>query len=365
MNPNFSEWFRAANLDPQKEILTDRWQGIENFCEKKINTNDIFELVRLFFQKHGNNDFRENFIKTFADVDSAFPKKNEMELSVLAGVTLINVIKNNNKLGTLVMLTCKSISFLNSTPSVQDILVKIEKKFQNKTAKIRENLVESPKINFDLLKNEDLLKNLTTDVETNAWTPANKSANFISFFKNLQNILTEIEEALSSSEKERKIFREDSQILWWMTGEWCDDLKTPYKELDIATASVVSGKELADLVNVFPGPYSTYAVLKKMLPVFDNDSNKTKTLTSTVDSLSREWRKNTIEDYPPNLTKELTPIITAIEKSLEVQKTKVWAPVFEGLTGYTSNSIKPQPIDLAYQVYLECVLIKYLNVIKD
>jgi len=92
MNKNFSEWYRTANIEPTDEMLQNRWQGVQNYLEKKFDCSDVLNLVRLFFVLPVDIEFLQGFIVAFNEVDHAFPKKNKLELSVLAGSTLVEII---------------------------------------------------------------------------------------------------------------------------------------------------------------------------------------------------------------------------------------------------------------------------------
>ena len=46
MHTDFSEWFRAANLELPGEVLQKRWAGVDAF---EVGRNEVVSLVEVFF----------------------------------------------------------------------------------------------------------------------------------------------------------------------------------------------------------------------------------------------------------------------------------------------------------------------------
>lgn len=356
MNKNFSEWYRTANIDPTDEILQSRWQGIEKYCKNDIGAYCVLELVRLFFKQPVEEGFREDFINAFCEVDSAFSKKkNATELSVLAGATLVYHIENFDDLA---MLALMAASFNKRKACVPDLLTEVKNIFVNKTSEIREIKEKMTNIQFGVPSNKKLLESLKNAKEENTWKPIEMSDIFFSYFTALKKVLDEIKIITNNNMSQQKVYREDSQILWWMTGEWSRDLQKPFNQLKIPEACIVSGKELADLVGVLPGPYAAKAVLHKALSVFPEDNVKDITLSTAINQLDKVWRQQVANIYTAEKTKEITPLLAGISESLKVEKGSEWKPAYKKLTGFDSDNIKMPALELAYQMYLECLVVK-------
>ena len=83
MNSDFSEWFRAAGMEPQADELQKRWAGVDAF---EAGRDEVVSLVELFFGFCGGKDtFLASFRKAFQDADASFRMRdNDRELAVLA-----------------------------------------------------------------------------------------------------------------------------------------------------------------------------------------------------------------------------------------------------------------------------------------
>lgn len=358
MIKNFSDWYRTVSIEPTDEMLQNRMQGIEKYCKNGITIYEVFELVRLFFERPVGDEFREGFFNAFYEVDSAFSKKNNLELSVLAGAALVYFIGNYGKLDDPAMLALLTVSFNNRKASVPDVLTEIKNTFVNKTSEIRKITKETTLTQSGVPSNKKLLDSLKNAETTNTWDPAVISSVLSTYFEALTKLLSEVKQSVNCSMLQQKVYREDSQILWWMTGEWSRDLKKPFNQLKVPEACVVAGKELADLVELLPGPYASKAVLHKALSVFPEDDVKNITLATAINQLDKGWRQQVVNIYSAETTKDITPLLASLSESLKVEKSSEWKPAYKKLTGFDADKIKIPALELAYQMYLECLVVK-------
>ncbi|WP_366924197.1 hypothetical protein MFMK1_001155 [Metallumcola ferriviriculae] len=251
----------------------------------------------------------------------------------------------------------KTLAFNERKYPVPEIFDEVQKRFDIKTAKIRENL--SPvKINTSISRK--ILKSLKGAKDTEEWNSQVMAEEFYDYISNLNKWKTEINLKIIKNERQQKIYLEDSQILWWMTGEWSRDLKKPFNQMQVTESSIVIGKELADLVNILPGPYASEAVINKTLSSL-GDSNARCTMAEIIDKQSNDWKQILAENYPSEKTKEITPLLLAIDKSNEVEGAKEWLPAFKKLTGFNADEIELSAFSFAYQIYLECLVVKCLK----
>lgn len=353
MNKNFPEWYSTANIAANDSTLESRWKGIEKFCEENINTQDVLELTRIFFNRPVEDKFRENFVNVFFEIDKAFPQKNDLELSVLAGAALIDIIERYDGLDDLAMLALMALSFNNRKMFVPNILKEVNNEFIIKTSKIRNDLGIISEIETSIPSVSKLLENF----KAGAISPE-LAGSFSTYFADLTKLLEEVLKSTNTNARQQQIYREDSQILWWMTGEWSRDLQKPFKEMKTAEVSFIIGKELADLVKVLPGPYASKAVLNKTLRAFSSDDQRDTILLAAVNALNKDWKLQVLKTYPADKTKEITPLLAAISCSLQVEKAIEWKSLYKKLTGFDPSTIKITSLEFAYQMYLECLVVK-------
>lgn len=363
MDRDFSEWYRVANIEPTDILLKSRWQGIENYLDNDITCSDTLELVRLFFKKSTQKEFYDTFIDSFIKADSTFPQKgNVIELSILAGAIIKEVVETINGINSIALLAVQTMAFNNRDVAVPEMFYKIREKFAEETALIRSDISSTLDIEDEIPSNEDLLNTIKQAQETDVWEIKQiLGMPFQNYLIKMNNYFASINE----QKRKTSIYSEDSQVLWWMTGEWSRDLNMPFKQIDLPMASIIIGKELADLITIAPGPYSAQAVIHKVISQCRGKIQSKSTLTNNIDSLSREWRAMAIAKYKPMETDVITPILTGITKSLEVGKEREWLSAFENMMKFDAERVKMLQVDFAYQMYLECLLIKSINAMEE
>ena len=362
MHRSFAEWYRTVDVDPQDVRLQKRWQGIEGYCKNDIGSHDVLELTRLFFQKPVGVEFRKSFVNAFYEIDNAFPEKNNLELSVLAGATIVYALENYDKIDNLAVLAMLSASFNKRSITVPSILTEIKDTFVCMTAKIRESMEDNFNFQSSVPSHKKMIEKFNAAKENPAlWSATEIGEGFSAYAIALNKHLTEIRKFAQESLLKQSILQEDSQILWWMTGEFSRDMQKPFRSFKPSEVCVIIGKELADLVKILPGPYASNAVLYKVLSVFPENETENITFSTAINKLGKIWRQRTIEAYPAKITKEITPLLSAISGSLDVDGATEWKPAYKKLTGFDASNIKMSASKLAYQMYLECLVIKSMK----
>src|SRR5437016_5348889 len=259
MHKYFPDWYRAAGLDPTADTLEKRWQAVEGFS-KKIKLQNALELVRIFYNRPTvGADFSDRYSATFQAADPTFSTRdNAVELRVLSGATIAHIIETTRTTLTdavaLAMLCgfCRGLrqKILNS-----EIVQSARNYLANESVRERDVgpsfEVKTPDTDLDELLNtltEASTGSSLTSIQEPLRPPFEKLAEAISALASSVNkVAGQFANAID-------VHREESDILWWIFGEHSRDLKKRMSELSLPFAALVSGKELADLIRVIPGP---------------------------------------------------------------------------------------------------------------
>ena len=128
-------------------------------------------------------------------------------------------------------------------------------------------------------------------------------------------------------------------------------------KLHPSVASLVAGKELADLTCIIPGLFSAEAFLNKIVVnAIPNEMHET-SLMEAVNNAPVEWKKKWIQETNPKAIEDLCPVHYAITKSIEFQGLGSWAAVINKNVGIEADQ-KITPTKLALQVYQENLFIR-------
>lgn len=164
---------------------------------------------------------------------------------------------------------------------------------------------------------------------------------------------------LDNQHKQITIAREESNLLWWLFGEFSRDENKPFAELGFPTALLHLGKEAADLTEILPGHIATKGILSKALTLLDQRSEKpmpdSVSLSELVGAGGPVWPECKSSPVLP-----LCHIHRAMKMKMDGGRSDGWKKSFEQKAPFKSTH-KFTLLDTAYQVYQECLLIRAVN----
>lgn len=347
MKQFFSESYSRVNLGISPEQLELRWQGIEQYREKE--ELDVFELVKLYYGLKNDEEFLQEFVKIFNDLDISFTQNNKRELGLLSGIILAILMENKDyQLKVIFSTIC--LSRYNLDVVLPEIIEKAIKRFGSLAAKSREE--------------NHVYKNVPTKpftdcakaLKENPSMDETQIQNLEAVYRSIASSITALVSNQREMRTELELYREESSILSWICGEWSNDLNIQLsKKRTQKSMALVLAKELADLVSVLPGPYASKAFIKKMLDLCKADKT-TCSLVELVDSLDNNNKQCIIDGY--DCEAEITPILYSVKCSLEVGVPDVWKHTVSGRVGFDLPSAENNILDWAELMYLECMLVK-------
>jgi hypothetical protein len=366
MHKYFAEWYRAAGLQPKAEDLEKRWQGLENFA-KKIKVQNAIELVRLFYARPPQvSDFVERYSAALQSADPTFPmRENGLELQVLAGATVAHIVEKTRTTVTdavALAVLCDYCQGLRQNVLNSEILEYARAYLAEKAVRMRESdgnfAVTEPDVDL-----EDSLDTLITAATGTNLTSLKEPIRppFEQLADAISKLAASVNKMGEKLAQETRSHREESNILWWVFGEHSRDLDTRMTELQLPFATLLAGKELADLVKIVPGPIAASAFLDKMLRFADPELSKSTSIKDAVNAAPREWRVRLIEEVAARGVEDICPVHLAVQKSLEVEKPTEWLAPFERASDLKSKGAIA-PLDLATQVYHERMLMRAVNI---
>ena len=322
MHGDFSEWFRSAGMNPPADVLQKRWAGVEAI---QFDADEIVSLTELFFGFFdGKDTYVAQFRKVFQDADSSFRMRdNNQELSVLAGAALVVVMDSDLiELGDLAALALVSSAAQNlrAAPCVAEIPERAVKHLGRRA-------VSRGKIKADDAPQDE-----------------NKTE-------------------LLKLRRELDVIGEESNVLWWIFGETSRDTGKRWSKCTVPQAALMAGKELADLARIAPGPASAAALLDRIVRHAKAKPPAQVAVKDAIASMPLDWRQKLAGDCCPDTLKNLRPISQGIKMSVELAANEAWVGALAPSTKIQRGS-KIAPRLLAYQFFLECVLVSLWSKVK-
>lgn len=318
----FSDWYRSASVPPDNIPLEKRWEAIEAF---DVDAAEVTSLTQLFYElRLSDASFPERFRTEFNKADPNFQMSgNDRELVVLAGAMLVEVMDNyTREFADLAGLCLFCAAFQNvraaAVPQIPELAVTyLSKRSANRAAPVKGS-AESKLV----------------DALTAAGGP------YATLAPEFQKVQLEF-----------PIVAEEINALWWLFSETSRDLKQRLSELPVGAVCLVSGKELADLTRIMPGPLAARAFLDRAVRAGRRKIAASISIADVVSQAPKVWRAAHYGKPLPNELDGILPMNQAVRLSVQALD-DAWRPMFETATGISPDA-KSAPDALAYQTYLE------------
>ncbi len=361
MHDDFADWYRPCTSGTEGnltgDLLVKRWQGVEKIAASP--GHDVLDLARLALARNGvPAPFLSKFRAAFKEADPTFQMSgNDLELGVLAGSTLCQIfaeVADEADEASLALLCASGITKGPdwSEPFVSHASAYMDNRLRNIRAVRR---VHVPQLATKKLKQQfDLFA--TKLAESNPSNTSEAAKQLSDAWLQAMTAATETAAAaIGELDRQSDLRREETDVLWWMTAGVSRDLGDTFRQLKTAAASVVAGKELADLVSP-PGVLPAKSILHSIItPATGRDAGKPIPINAAVNASTAEWRGRLVKGTVIERIEDLCPLLAALKKSLTTDEADGWMPAYKKAYGVDPKTALA-PVDLAHQVYRECLL---------
>ncbi|HZZ26778.1 MAG TPA: GTPase-associated system all-helical protein GASH [Pirellulales bacterium] len=356
MKDYFAEWYEIANLQPSPETLERRWQGVEK-AAGALDSDDINQIGRCYHSITNDVGGPTVLIDALREADSTFVPLNHLqELAVLSGAVLHEALGDKNtdiaNLAALVTVvpTVQGLRTSSVVPRLVDIA---EQYLADRSRALRS--APLPQLKGSVV-NKELVEAVSKAFNENAAPSATEPFGKIIATQN--TIMKAQAASIGILADAYELLREESDMLWWLTGMHSRIATIPFSELKLGPSILLIGRELADLTRVIPGPLAMGAFAKRMLAqCFGSESSKDIQLATSINGLSRDIRDSWAKDAAKNDELPMCPIFNAVINSVSVAKDSEWLPLFKK-SQHLEAKLKIAPDLLCRQVYLETLLLR-------
>lgn len=354
MNTYFSDWYREANINPEHSWLEPRWKAVE-LAAQDASATSICELARLYHAREAKDpDFEQQFRLKFQETDNAFQMSgNEFEISLLAGATLMQIMQTYDHDGAIaaaLAIVCPTLQGACVKGIVSDIVVRTQEYLSRARVELRSN-PPSPSRMIPARFDDETLKPLVDFCTANNHAEVGKQLSIL--FKQVTPTLKSLTEDLQTLQEYQLLYREESDILWWLTGKFSRDLEIPFRDIAAKAICIVAGKELADMTCILPGPLGVPAILDAVISPALPD-NPEVTVSEAVYETDHDWRERLVKSLPPSASLDLSPVLFAVNESLRSGSATAMQSVFKSQFGINAKTMI-RSAQLAQQVYDECL----------
>lgn len=350
MRKQFAELYLRVCADSKPEQLEKRWKGIEEYCEQ--DEVDIYNLVKMAYSLSPTDEFKDRFTTIFQNIDISFQVSFVKEQELLSSICLMKLMKETD-LSLHIALAVICVSKYNIQISVPELGIEAYRVFGESSAEIREKSADLKKCS-NTISNKliESLKELPVLEQTHI---TELSSALTEIVRNINTIVQNQKQTLGII----NILQENSDILSWITGSWSNELEKPLtKGTSPKDIALLLAKELADFIQVIPGPYAFEAFLKKMIDNCKKDA-KSYSLVTMVDSIDDARKSSILSCYQMDDDKqENTPILFSIRCALDAKQPDVWKSTANNKLSINVEVTEHEALEWAKLLYFECLLVK-------
>ena len=345
---DFADRYAEAQLQPTAEIMAARKASAARIQEN-ADKAQILDLVCVYYGMKPNLDWFRDELRQEDVTFSLLAGARESVL--LAALILAARIEENDPVAILGVVAGSLMG--KRAPGEFDWLL-AEARSALAVDAVDARVPRKPVLP---IKHSIINNKLTQELTNAASDPAALGAAVVNLRAESQesaaHVARQVTDALERLHANARYQREESQILWWLFGEYSRSLDKPFSAFRPAQAALIGGVELAALTDASElGPVAASAVLERILRIAKRD-NKAQpvTLIAAVDGLGANLDSI---NAPAPVRAEICPILTAIAKASAIGN-GAWAAAFNKTTGMATDT-EFEPIDLAVQVYRECLI---------
>ena len=357
MHKNFGEWYRLVALEPDGSKLAKRWAGVQAWTTALRDSDEsVLETVRIF---HGipSKSSRDLFLAAFQKQDQAFPQRNELELQVLAGSSLVACVQSVGADGkglrtALIAGAALEAASLRATePRLDEVSREVLNGVQAISIGQRKRRAFDPnavrgKADAADVAMEQVAAAVNWEQLRVAVTPALRA---------LLEAVRGADRELGDAAHNLRCADEETDILWWIEGGCSRDTNKPWAALKEA-AAIIGGAELADLTDVALGPRDVAALLERVLSE-SKGKGKDSALAAYVNALPDDWARARTANLDDGAL-DLTPLTLATFHRGKSDPSS-WQQYFDSSSGMKS-SIPLTTARVARQAYVEAILLRTL-----
>lgn len=357
MDDFFPDLFGVVSLKPSAEELAARWAAVASLAESPTRTR-VTGLARLCAAAPGAE--QEPVIEAARAADPAFQTVNsDLEVRVLASATLCHWFLKSSNVADAASLGISAVTLggTRGDALVDFVQVRAKTYMQEEAVRVR----AAGRISAEVAADRRAAAVRAYQAAIPAGPAGQSAAGVGEQIATLVAALSQPQvDAIDGLLGQLEALREESNMCWWVVGEFSHDLQKPFNKIKSPADCLVAARELARMTVLLPGPRSASAFLGRVIA--NGRRSTSASIPEAVNATPREWRKSWLSSTAPTHVGNLAPVLTAVQHSLATESKTDWVSAFCLGTGL--DDIKLGPTELTVQAYTEDLLVQAVSAIR-
>lgn len=304
--------------------------------------------------------------EAFCETDEAYTNENVKELHILVGLLLYQYCqKTDNLLLTSIVICCYGVGWKLKSKFLYEKFLAFADETRLALRRVDQHMLVgmiNTRLSLKIIKAQ--LEDIVDEEEIAAEADE----------KEIDQLAIELEatkEQLRTLNRQNRVLafalavqREESDILWWMTAEWCEICQKSYRNMNKEEAALFSAYELSKNISFFLGPYASKNILMKMISLGGPVGQETSSVSALIDRLDDKMQLS----FEECRITELQPILSALtarKKAVQHGKVDKWKQYYEVNCEKDLDNLLLTPFEFSWQLYLEIELGRQLHAEGD
>lgn len=352
--------YKAVGLTTSPELVGTRLSAAQK-AYKSLDAQSIVPLTRaaLRISKPDELDF---LLSLLGKDDPTFDVRgDDVEIAIIAAAALFEMIESKGPLSLPAGLAVVAAGFGGVRPFVDtdlaplaaDSLTELQRGGRSKPTAATYRSKPALKEDLDGIEEQVEESNFAESVP-HIKKLFETSVNYTQ--AGLQDLANQLQRVIQHQSR----LEEEMNIHWWLVGGWSRDADKAFSDLKMERASLLAGKELADLTVTNAGVASAPALLSMVLEKGRRGAAKAVSLASQIPHTPIDERRRWSQALDgKSALATLVPLNLAAALAAESDDADDWKPRFQRLTGI-DPSVALAPLDSSLQFYREMLLIREL-----
>lgn len=350
------DWLRQAYVEPRAETIEARQAALTAYVES-LKLPQIPALIACFVL---GESCPEELVAEVQSTDATFTESLVLEGRLLAGAALRILLGDTTKVAVAAAygLVGAAYSRRELLPYPQHLDVGhawlVERGRQVRSIGQPSTQLVLNTIDFS----QPTLQRLKDQLQPNA------PQSYLNLIDPLFSATADLHSVVAALVTEAKALRqrsivhgEETDILWWILGETCNETELPFRTLPVGAAALLAALDLAQLTTLLPAHSSSHALLHRVLAAHGNPAEASTSLAEAINGVPREVRERMAAAMKGSSHPRLMPLTVALRSSLLTKGDLDWIPVFESACEISAGT-RLAPVTIATQFLVERLFLK-------
>jgi hypothetical protein len=356
MYEHFADWYSLVAPQFDAKRLENRWQAAEAYADS-LAPSRVPEAIRAILNRPNVQQEQDAIRQHAKKIDTTYISMNDgLELRVISAGAIAHLLakKSEKAVAAALSMMCATFQQASGESFVVNLRSLSEDYLISEGRRLRSEDFTLPTFTSKMMSDLVGKQAVPGDLPT---TQSNLVEAIGSIAKSLGDYVQKANQALARAQL---IQREESDILWWITGGHSLAAGLPVAKLKRSGLPLIAAYDLASITRVIPGPVAAEALLHRTVEL-GHKGKENVTFRKAVNAVELSLKQAMVfSSNGHSVSGDVIPCHLAIQKAVDVAGGEDWETAFSTLS-HIDPTGEVRSTALALQAYRERLLFRTIN----